>query len=245
MPQYYTYKLINSLDQQPFYVGKGSGSRMYQHLREAERSGTAKRSVHYKILSIIQAGGHIIYEKTDWETEQQAFDEEKRLIALLGRKDIGTGCLCNLTEGGEGVKTSPELNERRAAKHRGMKRSDSARANMKKAQIDSVTRRKQENGGSAITKETRENMSKRRRGIPWSENARAVKREKPTAIPVQAFKKDTGEFVGEWESMALCAKELNCDLAAVWKILSGFMSKAPDGSMRPYKSHKGYTFKYK
>ena len=54
---------------------------------------------------------------------------------------------------------------------------------------------------------------------------------------------DPVEF--EWESMALCAKELNVDLASIWKILSGWRSKAPDGSLRPYKSHEGYTFQYK
>lgn len=244
MPQYYTYTLINSLDNQPFYVGKGSGSRMYQHLREAERDGIVKRSVHYKILSIINQNGHIVYNKNNWDTEDQAFDEEKRLIALYGRKDLHTGLLCNLTKGGEGVRTSPEIIERRAAKHRGMKRSSEAKQRMSEAQtkLAAVNR---ERYGTGVKPETIVKMSETRRGKPWSKDAREVERKKPTAIPVQAFSKETGEFVGEWESMALCAKELSCDLSSIWKILSGFMSKAPDGTMRPYKSHKGYTFKYK
>lgn len=244
MPTYYTYILINSLDDQPFYVGKGSGTRMYQHLRESCREDTTKRSVHYKILSILQQNGKIVYSKTDWGTEQEAFNEEKRLIALYGRKDLGTGPLCNLTEGGEGVVASAELNERRAAKHRGMKRSDEARQHMREAQLALAEQRRIENNGSAVTEQTRQKMSESRKGKVWSTKAREVRRAKPTAQAVKAFKKETGEEVGTWESMALCAKELLCDQAAIWKILTGFQSKAPDGTMRPYKSHKGYTFEY-
>jgi hypothetical protein len=99
--------------------------------------------------------------------------------------------------------------------------------------------------GKKRTVEARQKQSATTKGRPWSEAKRNSKMHKPTAKPVIAFKKDTGEMVGEWESMALCAKELNVDLASVWKILSGWESKAPDGRMRPYKSHKGYTFKYK
>jgi hypothetical protein len=125
-----------------------------------------------------------------------------------------------------------------------MKRSTETKLRMKEAQLQ-VAAKCREQWGIGKSPESEQKRVAKRKDVPWSENARNVKREKPTAIPVQAFKKDTGELVGEWESMALCAKELNCDLAAIWKILSGFMSKAPDGTMRPYKSHKGYTFRYK
>lgn len=99
--------------------------------------------------------------------------------------------------------------------------------------------------GQKRSAESRRKQSETTKGVPWSEKRRNVKMHKPTAQPVLAFDKKTGECVGEWESMALCAKELNVDLASIWKILSGWQSKAPDGSLRPYKSHKGYTFKYK
>lgn len=246
MANYYTYVLINSLDGQPFYIGKGSGSRMYQHIKEAQREDYTKRSVHNKILSILDKGGKVLYTKFDQPTEEAAFEQEKKLILEYGRKDIGTGILCNLTDGGEGATLqSPESIARRAEKHRGMKRSEEAKQRMRDAQLK-IKEEMRELHGKGCTPEASENMSKARKGKVWSENARNAKRDKPTARPVLAYEKDTGEFVGEWESISLCAKELGCDHSAIWKICKGdWVSITPDGKPRPFKSHRGYIFEYK
>lgn len=42
----------------------------------------------------------IIYDNLEWE---DAVEFEKFLICLYGRKDLNTGCLCNMTDGGEGT----------------------------------------------------------------------------------------------------------------------------------------------
>jgi len=241
---YYTYILIDSQNKKPFYVGKGSGSRMYSHIKEATRdSYKKKRSLHCKIVSILNNGGSIIYKKIAAESEKAAFDKEKELIIEYGRKDIGTGILCNLTEGGEGSSnTNPESIRRRAEKHRGMKRSDEARKNMKEAQLKSVANRLAKTGLKRSL-ESCTKQSKSTKGKSWSEKARNIKRHKPTAISVVAYNKKTNEFVGSWNSISECASELNCDVSSIWKILNGWVSKAPDGTMRPYKSHRGYFFK--
>lgn len=100
--------------------------------------------------------------------------------------------------------------------------------------------------GKKRSLESRKKQSESTRGKPWSDNARNVKRTKPTAKPVLVYKKSTNEFVGEWESVSLCAKELNLDHSAIWKICRGdWDTRAPNGKMYPMKSYKGYIFRYK
>jgi hypothetical protein len=86
MPTFYTYMWLR-YDGTPYYVGKGSGKRAYY--RHA-RKGVTPPPDRERIL--VQA----------WPTEADAFEAEKFLIALYGRKDSGSGVLHNRSEGGEG-----------------------------------------------------------------------------------------------------------------------------------------------
>lgn len=85
MDKYYTYLWLRE-DGTPYYVGKGKGRRAVEsdgHI--SKRPTTLDR---------------IIIE--EYESEKDAFLAEAFLISFYGRKDIGTGCLVNLTDGGEG-----------------------------------------------------------------------------------------------------------------------------------------------
>ena len=82
---FYTYLWLRE-DGTPYYVGKGKKDRAFiSHSHRVNRP---------KDTSFI-----IIQE---WESEQDSFRAEKFLILYYGRKDLGTGCLRNLTNGGEG-----------------------------------------------------------------------------------------------------------------------------------------------
>lgn len=95
------------------------------------------------------------------------------------------------------------------------------------------------------SKHQRIEMSKNRSGRPWSEKARSVKRKKPTAKAVAVYRYENGAFVGEWESVSLCAKELNCDPTQVWKMCEGKPQRpAQNGKVYPIRQHKGYVFSY-
>lgn len=99
--RYYVYILLDG--EEPFYVGKGSGTRMYDHFRKAKR--TKQRSpVLDKIRSMILGNREITYlKKFESNLEVEALGEEIKLISELGRRDLKTGPLLNLTDGGEGV----------------------------------------------------------------------------------------------------------------------------------------------
>jgi hypothetical protein len=89
---YYTYAYLRE-DGTPYYIGKGKGDRAYsKHQRGKSKGGYFTPPEKNKILILKQN-----------LTEEEAFKHEIYMIAVLGRKDLGTGILRNLTDGGEGV----------------------------------------------------------------------------------------------------------------------------------------------
>lgn len=97
---FYVYEIIDPFTNLPFYVGKGTLNRCYDHLKNLD----SKSHKNNKIRKILDSGNQVIIRKVFWtDNEQEAFTEEKRLILLYGRKNIKTGMLTNLTNGGEGV----------------------------------------------------------------------------------------------------------------------------------------------
>ena len=82
---YYTYAYLRE-DRTPYYIGKGSGRRVYQK--------------HGKIY--VPPKNRIIFLKQNL-TEEEAFKHEIYMIAVFGRKDLGTGILRNMTDGGDGT----------------------------------------------------------------------------------------------------------------------------------------------
>jgi hypothetical protein len=82
---YYVYAYLRE-NNTPYYIGKGRDYRAYDH----------HNSVH-----VPKDNSRIEFIAKNL-SEQEAFVLEKDLIQLYGRKDLGTGILRNLTDGGEG-----------------------------------------------------------------------------------------------------------------------------------------------
>lgn len=84
---------------EPMYVGKGHGNRIFAHL-----SWTHNPWLRRKIQRIREARLEPLIEIVkEGLTSEEALHEEQKLIAKIGRADLGKGSLCNFTDGGEGT----------------------------------------------------------------------------------------------------------------------------------------------
>jgi hypothetical protein len=96
----------------PFYVGKGSKGRIYDHEQEAKLGHRCHKC--NVIRKVWKSGGDIHrYIVFTTDNEQEAFDFERETIALYGRDT-----LTNVTDGGEGVSgwiPTPEETARKSA----------------------------------------------------------------------------------------------------------------------------------
>lgn len=97
---YYVYAYYEPGCAEPFYIGKGHGDRAYRHLKICYGQKTV---FHKKLKSLLDGGFQPEIEiLADGLSEFEALHLEKQLILKFGRKDLGTGCLYNCTDGGEG-----------------------------------------------------------------------------------------------------------------------------------------------
>lgn len=130
MNNFYVYQYLRE-DGTPYYIGKGKNKRAYVNNR------TIKKPIDPLRIKIVQ----------DQLTENEAFNLEIKLIAQYGRKDIGTGVLRNLTNGGEGV--SGRINSKNSIKKRvdantGKKRTPEQKERMRQAQLARKERTEEE-----------------------------------------------------------------------------------------------------
>lgn len=97
---YYIYILFDWLGV-PRYVGKGRGKRWEQHERQTDPSNWLKNEFIERTWIMI---GEIPKIKVqEGMTESGAFFLEKSLIKAIGRIDLNTGSLTNMSDGGEGL----------------------------------------------------------------------------------------------------------------------------------------------
>lgn len=103
MNHYYVYGYSDPTSSDPFfYIGKGHGDRYLDHFQW----NLLKQQTHFynrlRSLLLKDILPNVIFLKSAL-SEYEAFNFEIESIAKYGRLDLGTGCLCNHTNGGDGA----------------------------------------------------------------------------------------------------------------------------------------------
>jgi len=102
MTDFYVYAYLRTKNSNngnigtPYYIGKGKGNRAFSNQHR---------------VSPLSDKSNIVFLSTNLN-ENDALTEEIKQIAKFGRVDLGTGCLQNRTDGGEGLK-NPSIETRR------------------------------------------------------------------------------------------------------------------------------------
>jgi len=143
---YYTYAYLRK-DRTPYYIGKGKEKRIYSKQKNIKPPKDKSR---------------IIFLKQNL-TEEEAFKHEKYMIAVFGRKDLGTGILHNRTDGGEGSSGgihSPETKQKIGAAQKGEKNHNYGKtlSPETRAKISAAMK------GKTCSPETKEKMSAAQKG---------------------------------------------------------------------------------
>lgn len=155
MNKFYTYAYLRE-DKTPYYIGKGTRDRIYSKNRRIKPPKDKSR---------------IIFLKQNL-TEEEAFKHEIYIIAMFGRKDLGTGILHNKTDGGEGVSGFLHSEED--------KRKISKLNKGKKLTADHKKKISESNKGKSKTiteklKQSVINRAKARTGIPGFKHSKETK----------------------------------------------------------------------
>jgi hypothetical protein len=149
MNNFYTYAYLRQ-DGTPYYIGKGRNYRAFK-----KNHGVS-----------VPPKDRILFLKENL-SEQEAFRHETYMISVLGRKDIGTGILRNLTDGGEGTSghvMSEEHRRKIGEWQRGLKRG--SRSEECKVKISEA------NKGKKRTEEQKRRMSEAHKGGKHSEETK-------------------------------------------------------------------------
>ena len=172
--EYYTYAYLRE-DRTPYYIGKGKGNRIYKRCKTDIKPPKDK--------------SRTIFLKQNL-TEEDALKHEKYMIAVFGRKDLGTGILHNRTNGGEGVSgaiISEEHKRKISQAQSGRTHSEKSKRKMSEAnkgkskppcseehrrKLSEANKGNKHMLGKTLSEETRRKISESNKGKTFSEETK-------------------------------------------------------------------------
>ena len=208
---FYVYLHVKESDGTVFYVGKGTKfrwSRVYDRTQHWKNTAI-KHGVICKIVA------HDL-------SAEEALVLEKKLIASYGRQDQKTGCLVNLTDGGEGVVNYVWTEEhRKKISEAGMGKRHTPEAKEKIRQA---------NVGRTFSAQTIKLMSDARKGIPWTEAQRKACECRVNPRSRKVLCVQTGTV---YNNASEAAKSLSMDVSNLIKVCNG-----------KRKQYRGFNFEF-
>ena len=117
---YQTSKGDISFTYEPIYIGKGKNFRMFSHTHSASLRKDPNYTKRDRLVALKNQGLLVRQKLVEQLPEQEALTFESELIQLLGRKDLKTGMLLNLSNGQEVVlsKASRYSKKKKMSKHK-------------------------------------------------------------------------------------------------------------------------------
>ena len=122
MWMHYVYIHRRASDGEIFYVGKGTATKRKGHQRAYDLKS---RNLYWR--RVAKKHGVVVEIIASCESDKEAQTQEIRLIAEIGRLDLGTGPLVNMTDGGEGqagLIISDELRRKRSINSSGKRSAE-------------------------------------------------------------------------------------------------------------------------
>lgn len=97
MNNWYVYRHIRLDKNQPFYIGIGNKK---DYARAYEFNKDKRNIVWNRIYNKTKIQIDILFDNL---SKEEAANKEREFISIYGRKDLNTGILCNMTDGGDGI----------------------------------------------------------------------------------------------------------------------------------------------
>jgi hypothetical protein len=185
---WYVYRHIRLDKNEPFYIGIGNKKN---YARAYQIKPDRRNTIWNKIFSKTEIEVEIILDNL---TKSQASEKEKEFIQLYGRKDLNSGCLCNMTDGGDGIWNCL--------------RSDETKNKLREQKLGS----KNPMFGKTQSVETKFKRSisltgqKRSDDVKKKQSLSSVKSGQAKSVDV--FEYDSGEYVGRYYAIAEACRVL-------------------------------------
>ena len=216
----YVYRHIRLDKNQPFYIGIGTSEYYNRAYRNKNRSDLWKR--------ISVKGGYEVEILLDNLTWGEACKKEKEFIALYGRKDLKTGCLANMTDGGDGAINAIISKEHREKVAEANRRRIFTEEDRKNISIRHTGRIKSEESKKKLSYSLKNSEkfkaaikinSEKYRGFKHSEESKRKIGESRSRIVIQ--KTLDGEFIKIWDSAKQVQRETPYSQSGVSRCCNG------------------------